>query len=144
MLDTPEGPIVITGEAVRGQITSIWVRLNPDKTAALEDPRPYRLSHRTTAAPCGALRRRKVLNNPILGLPTERRDLSAVRGRDTFRLCRRARLAAGGQPGATTPATLTCSAASQPLVRGAKPDDLLAASRTPGTTVRRAKSAVYG
>jgi hypothetical protein len=65
-----------------------------------------------TAAPCGALRRRKVLNNPILGLPTERRDLSAGRGRDTFRLCRRARLAAGGQPGATTPATLTCSAAA--------------------------------
>jgi RNA polymerase sigma-70 factor (ECF subfamily) len=40
VLDTPEGPIVITGEAVRGQITSIWVRLNPDKTAALEDPPP--------------------------------------------------------------------------------------------------------
>jgi RNA polymerase sigma-70 factor, ECF subfamily len=40
VLDTPEGPIVITGEAVRGQVTSIWVRLNPDKTAALEDPPP--------------------------------------------------------------------------------------------------------
>ena len=40
VLDTPEGPIVITGEALRGQITSIWVRLNPDKTAALEDPPP--------------------------------------------------------------------------------------------------------
>jgi RNA polymerase sigma-70 factor (ECF subfamily) len=40
VLDTPEGPIVITGEAVSGQITSIWVRLNPDKTAALEDPPP--------------------------------------------------------------------------------------------------------
>jgi RNA polymerase sigma-70 factor (ECF subfamily) len=40
VLDTPEGPIVITGEAVRGQITSIWVRLNPDKTAALKDPPP--------------------------------------------------------------------------------------------------------
>jgi RNA polymerase sigma-70 factor (ECF subfamily) len=40
VLDTPEGPIVITGEAVRGQITSIWVRLNPDKTAALDDPPP--------------------------------------------------------------------------------------------------------
>jgi RNA polymerase sigma-70 factor (ECF subfamily) len=38
VLDTPEGPIVITGEAVSGQITSIWVRLNPDKTAALSDP----------------------------------------------------------------------------------------------------------
>jgi hypothetical protein len=40
VLDTPEGPIVITGEAVNGQITSIWVRLNPDKTAALKDPPP--------------------------------------------------------------------------------------------------------
>jgi RNA polymerase sigma-70 factor, ECF subfamily len=40
VLDRPEGPIVITGEAVGGQITSIWVRLNPDKTAALEDPPP--------------------------------------------------------------------------------------------------------
>jgi RNA polymerase sigma-70 factor (ECF subfamily) len=40
VLDSPEGPIVITGEAVGGQITSIWVRLNPDKTAALDDPPP--------------------------------------------------------------------------------------------------------
>ena len=40
MLDTPEGPIVITGEAVNGQITSLWARLNPDKTAALKDPPP--------------------------------------------------------------------------------------------------------
>jgi RNA polymerase sigma-70 factor, ECF subfamily len=40
VLDTPEGPVVITGEAVGGQISSIWVRLNPDKTAALEDPPP--------------------------------------------------------------------------------------------------------
>jgi RNA polymerase sigma-70 factor, ECF subfamily len=40
VLDTPEGPIVITAEAVGGQITSIWVRLNPDKTAALENPPP--------------------------------------------------------------------------------------------------------
>jgi RNA polymerase sigma-70 factor, ECF subfamily len=40
VLDTPDGPIVITGEAVSGQITSIWVRLNPDKTAALKDPPP--------------------------------------------------------------------------------------------------------
>ena len=40
VLDTPEGPIVITGEAASGQITSIWVRLNPDKTAALKDPPP--------------------------------------------------------------------------------------------------------
>jgi len=29
---------VITAEAAAGRITSIWVRLNPDKTAALEDP----------------------------------------------------------------------------------------------------------
>jgi RNA polymerase sigma-70 factor, ECF subfamily len=38
VLDTPEGPIVITGEAVGEQVTSLWVRLNPDKTAALGDP----------------------------------------------------------------------------------------------------------
>ena len=40
VLDWPDGPVVITGEAVDGRITSIWVRLNPDKTAALEDPPP--------------------------------------------------------------------------------------------------------
>jgi RNA polymerase sigma-70 factor, ECF subfamily len=40
VLDTPEGPIVITGDAAHGQITSIWVRLNPDKTTALTDPPP--------------------------------------------------------------------------------------------------------
>jgi RNA polymerase sigma-70 factor (ECF subfamily) len=40
VLDSPEGPIVITAEARGGQITSIWVRLNPDKTAALEDRQP--------------------------------------------------------------------------------------------------------
>jgi RNA polymerase sigma-70 factor (ECF subfamily) len=40
VLDWPEGPIVITGEAADGRITSIWVRLNPDKTAALNDPPP--------------------------------------------------------------------------------------------------------
>lgn len=51
-------------------------------------------------------------NYPILGLPTERRDLPTVRSCDIFRLCRRAPLAAGGQPGATTPATLACSAAA--------------------------------
>jgi RNA polymerase sigma-70 factor (ECF subfamily) len=38
VLDWSEGPIVITGEAVGGRITSIWVRLNPEKTAALGDP----------------------------------------------------------------------------------------------------------
>jgi hypothetical protein len=31
---------VVTGEAIDGRITSIWVRLNPDKTAALRDPPP--------------------------------------------------------------------------------------------------------
>ena len=40
VLDSPEGPIVITGEAFDGRITSIWVRLNPHKCAALEDPPP--------------------------------------------------------------------------------------------------------
>jgi RNA polymerase sigma-70 factor, ECF subfamily len=40
VLDSPEGPIVITGEADGGQLTSIWIRLNPDKTAALEDRPP--------------------------------------------------------------------------------------------------------
>ncbi len=40
VLDSVDGPIVITGEAVDGRITCIWVRLNPDKTAALEHPPP--------------------------------------------------------------------------------------------------------
>jgi RNA polymerase sigma-70 factor (ECF subfamily) len=40
VLDWPNGPIVVTGETVDGRITSIWVRLNPDKTAALDDPPP--------------------------------------------------------------------------------------------------------
>jgi RNA polymerase sigma-70 factor, ECF subfamily len=40
VLDSPEGPIVITGEANGGQLTSIWIRLNPDKTSALEDRPP--------------------------------------------------------------------------------------------------------
>lgn len=38
VLDWPTGPVVVTGEAVDGRITSIWVRLNPDRTAALEHP----------------------------------------------------------------------------------------------------------
>ena len=38
VLEGPGGPIVITAEAADGRITSIWVRLNPDKTAALGDP----------------------------------------------------------------------------------------------------------
>lgn len=40
VLDSIEGPIVITGEADGGQITPIWVRPSPDKTAALEDRPP--------------------------------------------------------------------------------------------------------
>lgn len=40
VLDTPNGPIVITGEAVDGRITSIWARLNPDKTAVLDGSPP--------------------------------------------------------------------------------------------------------
>jgi RNA polymerase sigma-70 factor, ECF subfamily len=40
VLDWPGGPIVVTAEALDGRITSIWFRLNPDKTAALEDPPP--------------------------------------------------------------------------------------------------------
>jgi RNA polymerase sigma-70 factor (ECF subfamily) len=35
VLDSPDGPIVITGEVVAGRISSIWIRLNPAKTAAL-------------------------------------------------------------------------------------------------------------
>jgi RNA polymerase sigma-70 factor, ECF subfamily len=38
VLDLLDGPIVVTGEAVDGRITSIWLRLNPDKTTALEGP----------------------------------------------------------------------------------------------------------
>jgi RNA polymerase sigma-70 factor (ECF subfamily) len=40
VLDWPNGAIVITAEAVEDHITCIWVRLNPDKTAALQDPPP--------------------------------------------------------------------------------------------------------
>jgi RNA polymerase sigma-70 factor (ECF subfamily) len=40
VVDLPEGPIVITGETVDGRIRSLWVRLNPDKTAALKDAPP--------------------------------------------------------------------------------------------------------
>lgn len=40
VLDTPAGPIVITGDSVDGRITSLWVRLNPEKTAALRDAPP--------------------------------------------------------------------------------------------------------
>ncbi len=37
ILESPEGPIVITGEAVDEKVTAIWVRLNPDKSAAVGD-----------------------------------------------------------------------------------------------------------
>lgn len=40
VMDWPEGPIVITCEAINGRITSLWLRLNPDKTAALNDRPP--------------------------------------------------------------------------------------------------------
>ncbi len=40
VLDWPNGPVVVTGEAVDGRVTAIWVRLNPEKTAALEGPHP--------------------------------------------------------------------------------------------------------
>jgi hypothetical protein len=40
VVDTPGGPVVITGEATAGRITSLWVRLNPDKTAALDHQPP--------------------------------------------------------------------------------------------------------
>jgi RNA polymerase sigma-70 factor, ECF subfamily len=40
VVDWPGGPIVVTADAVDGRITTIWIRLNPDKTAALEDPSP--------------------------------------------------------------------------------------------------------
>jgi RNA polymerase sigma-70 factor (ECF subfamily) len=38
VLDLPEGPVVVSGDAADGRLTAIWVLLNPDKTAALEDP----------------------------------------------------------------------------------------------------------
>lgn len=40
VVDGPQGPIVITSEVAGGRITSIWVRLNPDKVASLEHPPP--------------------------------------------------------------------------------------------------------
>ena len=38
VLDWVDGPVVISGEAVEGRITSIWLRLNPDKAAGLGCP----------------------------------------------------------------------------------------------------------
>ena len=35
VIDSPEGPIVITADAIEGRISAIWIRLNPDKTVAL-------------------------------------------------------------------------------------------------------------
>jgi RNA polymerase sigma-70 factor, ECF subfamily len=40
VLDWSDGPIVISGEAVDGRIISIWVRLNPERTGALDAPPP--------------------------------------------------------------------------------------------------------
>lgn len=40
VLGSPEGPIVVTGEAADGRVTAIWVRLNPDKTAGLDATPP--------------------------------------------------------------------------------------------------------
>lgn len=38
VLDSPAGPIVISGESRGGVVTRIWVRLNPDKMSGLEHP----------------------------------------------------------------------------------------------------------
>jgi RNA polymerase sigma-70 factor (ECF subfamily) len=40
VLNSPDGPIVVTAEAADGRVTSIWVRLNPDKTATLDAAPP--------------------------------------------------------------------------------------------------------
>ncbi len=40
VFDSPDGPIVVTGESVDGRIVSIWVRLNPEKTGALDGSPP--------------------------------------------------------------------------------------------------------
>jgi RNA polymerase sigma-70 factor (ECF subfamily) len=38
VVDSPGGPIVISGEARDGRITHIWVRLNPEKVSGLDRP----------------------------------------------------------------------------------------------------------
>ena len=38
VLESPAGPIVVSGESQRGVITRIWVQLNPDKMAGMEHP----------------------------------------------------------------------------------------------------------
>jgi RNA polymerase sigma-70 factor (ECF subfamily) len=38
VFDAAAGPVVLSADASGGRITRIWVRLNPDKTAALSDP----------------------------------------------------------------------------------------------------------
>ncbi len=38
VLEAPDGPVVVSAEAVEGRIVNIWVRLNPDKTARLAEP----------------------------------------------------------------------------------------------------------
>jgi len=35
VFDAPEGPVVVSAEALAGRIVSIWVRLNPEKTGRL-------------------------------------------------------------------------------------------------------------
>lgn len=37
VVDLPQGPVVVSGEALNGRITAIWVRLNPEKITALRD-----------------------------------------------------------------------------------------------------------
>ena len=38
VFDASDGPVIISAEACDGRITRIWVRLNPDKAGALNDP----------------------------------------------------------------------------------------------------------
>jgi RNA polymerase sigma-70 factor (ECF subfamily) len=38
VVDVPGGPIVVCGEARQGLVTRIWVQLNPEKLAALDQP----------------------------------------------------------------------------------------------------------
>ena len=38
IVDAANGPVILSGEAILGRISSIWVRLNPDKAAALGGP----------------------------------------------------------------------------------------------------------
>ncbi|MDE3202904.1 MAG: RNA polymerase sigma factor SigJ [Acidobacteriota bacterium] len=40
VVDSPGGPIVFTGEALDGRITSLWMLANPDKMTGFNDPHP--------------------------------------------------------------------------------------------------------